>query len=85
MCRSGGETIENPGRNLGRSGLGDQAREDDGSGLVARPCPIDSLITLPPPKTTSSPAFPGPPLRSSVTSISRSVSAKRIRSPTVGP
>ena len=43
-------------------------------------------MTLPPPKIASSPASgPGPPQRSSVTSISRSVSASRTRSPVVGP
>jgi hypothetical protein len=53
---------------------------------VATDCPIDSRMTLPPPKMASSPASgPGPPHRSSVTSISRSVSASRIRSPAVGP
>ena len=56
------------------------------SARVARPWPIDSRITLPPPKTASSPGAPaGPPQRSSVISIDRSVSASRIRSPTVGP
>ena len=54
------------------------------SARVARDWPIDSRITLPPPKTTSSPAA-GPPLRSSSTSMSRLVSASRIRSPVVGP
>src|SRR5579862_4034545 len=48
--------------------------------------PMDSRMTLPPPKSGSSPASgPGPPQRSSVTSISRSVSASRTRSPVVGP
>ena len=51
---------------------------------VVRACPIDSRMTLPPPKTTSSPPC-GPRQRSSVTSMSRSVSASRMRSPTVGP
>ncbi len=51
------------------------------SARPARDWPIDSRITLPPPNTASSP----PALRSSSTSISRSVSASRIRSPTVGP
>src|SRR5215218_6621245 len=55
------------------------------SARVARPCPIDSRSTLPPPKTASSPANPGPPLRSSVISTKRSVSASRMRSPVVGP
>ena len=55
------------------------------SARVARPWPIDSRITLPPPNTASSPASPGPPLRSSVISMNRSVSASRIRSPVVGP
>ena len=55
------------------------------SARVARPCPIDSRSTLPPPNTASSPASPGPPLRSSVISTNRSVSASRIRSPVVGP
>jgi hypothetical protein len=54
------------------------------SARVAVDWPIDSRITLPPPKITSSPA-PRPIDRSSVTSTSRSVSASRIRSPTVGP
>ena len=52
---------------------------------VDPPWPIDSRITLPPPKTASSPERPGPPQRSSSTSISRSVSARRILSPVVGP
>ena len=53
---------------------------------VATDWPIDSRMTLPPPKIASSPASrPGPPQRSSVTSISRSVSASRTRSPVVGP
>ncbi len=53
----------------------------------ARACPMDSRITLPPPNTASSPvsAPAGPRLRSSVTSMNRSVSASRMRSPTVGP
>jgi hypothetical protein len=51
------------------------------SARVAPDWPIDSRITLPPPNTTSSP----PAQRSSVTSISRSVSARRMRSPVVGP
>ncbi len=55
------------------------------SARVAVDWPIDSRITLPPPKITSSPAPAGPRQRSSVTSTSRSVSASRIRSPTVGP
>src|SRR5580704_3302744 len=56
------------------------------SARVATDWPIDSRITLPPPKIASSPASgPGPPHRSSVTSISRSVSASRTRSPVVGP
>src|ERR1700694_4107921 len=43
-------------------------------------------MTLPPPNTTSSPANEdGPPHRSSSTSIQRSVSAHRVRSPVVGP
>src|SRR5699024_7524483 len=41
----------------------------------------DSRIDLPPPKTDSSP----PPERSSSTSINKSVSASRMRSPVVGP
>jgi hypothetical protein len=49
-----------------------------------RAWPIDSRITLPPPNTTSSPPC-GPRQRSSVTSMSRSVSASRTRSPLVGP
>ncbi|SKV17764.1 Uncharacterised protein [Mycobacteroides abscessus subsp. abscessus] len=52
---------------------------------VRRLCPIDSRNTLPPPKTASSPAKPGPPQRSSVISMIRSVSARRMRSPVVGP
>ena len=56
------------------------------SARVATDWPIDSRMTLPPPKMASSPASgPGPPQRSSVTSISRSVSASRTRSPAVGP
>src|SRR5919108_4108769 len=55
------------------------------SARVARACPMDSRMTLPPPKTASSPAAPGPPERSSSISISRSVSASRMRSPVVGP
>ena len=51
---------------------------------VVRAWPIDSRMTLPPPKTTSSPPR-GPRHRSSVTSIMRSVSASRTRSPVVGP
>jgi hypothetical protein len=51
---------------------------------VVRAWPMDSRITLPPPKTTSSPPC-GPRQRSSVTSMTRSVSARRTRSPTVGP
>ena len=47
--------------------------------------PMDSRMTLPPPKTASSPARPGPPDRSSSISMSRSVSARRMRSPAVGP
>ena len=51
------------------------------SARVARDCPIDSRITFPPPKTASS-----PPTQWSVsTSMSRLVSASRIRSPVVGP
>ncbi len=42
---------------------------------------IDSRMVFPPPNTASSPG----PDRSSVTSTRRSVSARRIRSPTVGP
>lgn len=42
---------------------------------------IDSRMDLPPPNTASSP----PKQRSSSTSIQRSVSARRIRSPVVGP
>src|ERR1700728_4229264 len=60
-------------------------RSGDPPSRVVRPCPIDSRITLPPPKTASSPARPGPPQRAAVISISRSVSASRTRSPTVGP
>src|SRR5271170_1841744 len=56
------------------------------SARVTTDWPIDSRMTLPPPKIASSPASgPGPPQRSSVTSISRSVSASRTRSPVVGP
>jgi hypothetical protein len=54
-------------------------------GAGAPDWPIDSRITLPPPKTASSPARPAPPVRSASISISRSVSARRMRSPTVGP
>ncbi len=54
------------------------------SARVARDWPIDSRITLPPPKTASSPPR-GPRLRSSSTRIVRSVSARRTRSPVVGP
>ncbi len=54
------------------------------SARVTAAWPIDSRITLPPPKITSSPEA-APRLRSSVTSMSRSVSASRMRSPTVGP
>ncbi len=54
------------------------------SALVRADWPIDSRITLPPPKSTSSPDA-APRLRSSVTSMSRFVSASRMRSPTVGP
>src|SRR6185437_3665543 len=43
--------------------------------------PIDSRITLPPPKTASSP----PAHRSCSTSMVSAVSASRIRSPAVGP
>ena len=55
------------------------------SARVAMDWPIDSRITLPPPKTTSSPARAPPPERSSSTRIHRSVSASRTRSPVVGP
>ncbi len=55
------------------------------SARVSRDWPMDSLITLPPPKTASSPLLPGPPDRSRSTSTSRSVSASLIRSPVVGP
>jgi hypothetical protein len=51
------------------------------SARVARACPIDSRITLPPPNTASSP----PAHSSRSTSISRLVSASRMRSPAVGP
>lgn len=51
------------------------------SARLVRAWPIDSRMTLPPPKTASSP----PPQRSSSTSISRLVSPSRIRSPAVGP
>src|SRR5438132_14337305 len=44
-------------------------------------CPIPSRITLPPPKVTSSPYT----VKSFCTSISNSVSARRTRSPVVGP
>ncbi len=54
------------------------------SARVARPWPIDSRMTLPPPNTTSSPGA-GPALRSRSTSMSRLVSASRMRSPAVGP
>jgi hypothetical protein len=64
--------------------------EDDGPGDdeigralggVAVDWPIDSRMTLPPPNTTSSP----PTQWSRSTSIQRSVSARRMRSPVVGP
>src|SRR5690349_19528340 len=55
------------------------------SARVARDWPMDSRMTLPPPKTASSPASPGPPERSSSISTIRSVSASRMRSPVVGP
>ncbi|CAM5468848.1 hypothetical protein SFUMM280S_02910 [Streptomyces fumanus] len=55
------------------------------SARVARDWPMDSRTTLPPPNTASSPERPGPPQRSSSISISRSVSASRMRSPVVGP
>jgi len=48
---------------------------------VAWPMPIDSRITFPPPNTASSP----PAQWSRSTSMNRSVSASRIRSPAVGP
>jgi len=51
------------------------------SARVAADCPIDSRMTLPPPNTTSSP----PAHRSRSTSIRRLVSARRMRSPVVGP
>ena len=51
------------------------------SARVAPPWAIDSRIDLPPPKTASSP----PAVRSSVTSIHRSVSPRRTWSPAVGP
>src|SRR3546814_266960 len=51
------------------------------SARVAHDCPMDSRADLPPPKTTS---FP-PAQRSSCTSISRLGSARRVRSPAVGP
>ena len=54
------------------------------SARVATDWPIDSRITLPPPNTASSPGDRAR-CRSSVTSMSRSVSASRTRSPTVGP
>src|SRR6266487_3570072 len=44
-------------------------------------CPIPSRMTLPPPKVTSSPYT----VKSFSTSISSSVSARRTRSPVVGP
>ena len=47
-------------------------------------CPIDSRMTLPPPKTVSSPG-PDGEQRSSVGEIHRSVSPRRTRSPSVGP
>ncbi len=52
------------------------------SARVATDWPIDSRMTLPPPNTAS---LPPPALRSRSTSISRSVSASRMRSPAVGP
>ncbi len=51
------------------------------SAALPWPCPIPSRITLPPPNTTSSPWT----VRSASTSIQRQVSARRIRSPVVGP
>ncbi len=51
------------------------------SARVAADWPIDSRITLPPPNTASSP----PAHRSCSISMSRLVSASRIRSPAVGP
>src|SRR5579864_1728937 len=44
-------------------------------------CPIPSRMTLPPPKVTSSPYT----VKSFSISISNSVSARRTRSPVVGP
>ncbi len=55
------------------------------SARVVLAWPMDSRMTLPPPKTASSPCPAGPADRSSVTSMNRSVSASRIRSPVVGP
>jgi len=55
------------------------------SARVAVDWPIDSRITLPPPKTASSPPLSPARHRSSSTSIRRLVSASRIRSPVVGP
>jgi hypothetical protein len=47
--------------------------------------PIDSRMTLPPPKSISSPLRPGPPHQSSSISTMRFVSASLTRSPFVGP
>ncbi|CAM5262631.1 hypothetical protein SHIRM173S_04629 [Streptomyces hirsutus] len=47
--------------------------------------PMDSRITLPPPKSISSPLRPGPPHQSSSILRTRLVSASRTRSPAVGP
>ena len=47
--------------------------------------PIDSRITLPPPKSISLPLYEGPPLQSASISNVRSVSASRTRSRVVGP
>src|SRR5262249_60512648 len=44
-------------------------------------CPMPSRMTFPPPNFTSSPYV----VKSFSTSITRSVSARRTRSPTVGP
>jgi len=57
-------------------------RSGEPSARVVVPCAIDSRIVLPPPKTASSPAGA---VRSTSTSIQSSVSARRRRSPTVGP
>ena len=53
--------------------------------LIAWPWPMPSRIVLPPPNFTSSPYPPAFSVWSCSTSITSSVSARRTRSPTVGP